>query len=60
MNQLNVVIAELQLVVALLAEQSNPNNSKDPEIVRLLAKAKLDLAQATQQITGQNPTGPQE
>ena len=55
-NKLNVVIAELQLVVALLAEQ-NANTSKDPEVVRLLSKAKLDLAEATQQITGQNPIG---
>jgi hypothetical protein len=56
-NQLNLIIAELQLVIAIL-QAAGSDTSKDPQVASLLSKAKLDLAAASQQITGQNPLGP--
>ena len=56
MNQLNVVIAQLQLVVAILAAEGE--NSTNPEILALLSKAKTELAALIAQFGGQNPIGP--
>jgi len=44
MNQLNVVIAQLQLVVAILAAEGE--DSKNPDILALLSKAKSGAASA--------------
>jgi hypothetical protein len=56
MNQLNVVIAELQFVVALLAD--NASTSQGSQVATLLTQAQTDLVKAIQQISGQNPVGP--
>jgi hypothetical protein len=56
MNQLNVVIAQLQLVVAILAAEGE--NTKNPDVPALLSKAKSELAAICAQFSGQNPGGP--
>jgi hypothetical protein len=56
MNQLNVVIAQLQLVVAILAAEGE--NSKNPDILALLSKAKSELTALILQFGAQNPGGP--
>ena len=56
MNQLNVVIAQLQLVVAILAAEGE--NTKNPDVPALLSKAKTELAAISAQFGGQNPGGP--
>ena len=48
--KLNVVIAELNLVTAKLASNTPPAS-----LASLLDQAKLDLAEATRSIIGQNP-----
>jgi hypothetical protein len=48
--KLNVVIAELNLVTAKLAGNAPPDS-----VASLLDQAKLDLADATRSIIGQNP-----
>ena len=48
--KLNVVIAELNLVTARLA-----NNAAPASVASLLDQAKVDLAEATRSIIGQNP-----
>jgi hypothetical protein len=48
--KLNVVIAELNLVTAKLAGNASPAS-----VARLLDQAKVDLADATRSIVGQNP-----
>jgi hypothetical protein len=48
--KLNVVIAELNLVTARLA-----NNATPASLASLLDQAKIDLAEATRSIVGQNP-----
>lgn len=58
MNKLNVVIAALQLVGALLRD--NADTSKGSQVASLLAQAQNDLAAAAQGIVGgQDPLGPQ-
>ena len=57
-SQLKVVIAELQLVVALLVDGAD--TSKGSQVATLLNQAQTDLVKAIQQIIGQNPTGPPE
>lgn len=56
MNQLNVVISELQLVVAILAAEGE--NTKNPDVPALLSKAQSQLAAIIAQFGGQNPGGP--
>ena len=56
MNQLNVVIAQLQLVVAILAAEGE--STKNPDVPDLLSKAKTELAALIAQFHGQNPVGP--
>jgi hypothetical protein len=48
--KLNVVIAELNLVTAKLASNTPPAS-----LASLLDQAKVDLAEATRSIIGQNP-----
>jgi len=48
--KLNLVIAELNLVTAKLA-----SNAPAESVADLLAQAKVDLAEATRSIRGQNP-----
>jgi hypothetical protein len=48
--KLNVVIAELNLVTAKLA-----GNAPPASLASLLDQAKVDLAEATRSIIGQNP-----
>ena len=48
--KLNVVIAELNLVTARLASNAPPAS-----LASLLDQAKVDLAEATRSIIGQNP-----
>jgi hypothetical protein len=48
--KLNVVIAELNLVTAKLA-----NNAPPAVLASLLDQVKVDLAEATRSIIGQNP-----
>jgi hypothetical protein len=48
--KLNVVIAGLNLVAAKLANNATPRS-----VASLLDQAKVDLADATRSITGQNP-----
>jgi hypothetical protein len=56
MNQLNLVIAQLQLVVAILAAEGE--DSKNPDVADLLSKAMKELAAILAQFHGQNPSGP--
>jgi len=56
MNQLNLVIAQLQLVVAILAAEGE--NSKNPDIQDLLSKAMKELAAVLAHFHGQDPGGP--
>jgi hypothetical protein len=56
MNQLNVIIAQLQLVVAILAAEGE--NTKNPDVPSLLSKAKSELAAISAQFGAQNPSGP--
>ena len=58
MNQLNVIIAQLQLVVAILAAEGE--STKNPEVPALLLKAKSQLAAISAQFGGQNPGGPMD
>jgi hypothetical protein len=49
MNGIRVVIAELQLIVAISTE-----NPKDPRLKQLLTEAQSDLAAAARIVTGQD------
>ena len=51
-NLLNIVVAELNLVIAQLAAGKTGS-----DVSGLLTQAKVDLATATRNITGQNPGG---
>ena len=55
MNKFNVVIAELQLIVAILAE-----DPKDARLAQLVAQAKLDLAAAAQSVITADPGRPDD
>ncbi len=50
MNELNVVIAELNFIVALIAA-----NPKDRRIKATLKQAQLDLAKAARKVGGDDP-----
>jgi hypothetical protein len=54
-SRLSVVIAELQLVQALLIDSAD--TSKGSQVATLLTQAQTDLVNAIQQIIGQNPVG---
>jgi hypothetical protein len=58
MNQLNVIIAQLQLVVAILAAEGE--KTKNPEVPALLSKARSELAAISAQFGGQDPVGPMD
>jgi hypothetical protein len=58
MNQLNVVIAQLQLVVAILAAEGE--DTKNPDVATLLSKAKLELTTISAQFGGQDLGGPMD
>ncbi len=52
MNLLNIVLAEVNLVLAILAE-----NPKDTRIAQLLNQAKIDLEKASRSLSSDNPGG---
>ena len=56
MNQLNLVIAQPQLVVAILAAEGE--NTKNPDVPALLSKAMRELAAISAEFPGQNRGGP--
>jgi hypothetical protein len=50
MNLLNIVLAEVNLVLAILAQ-----DPKDPRIAQLLNQAKIDLEKASRSLGGDDP-----